>query len=99
MAVVRVVVLKLLVRSDPPNDGFEILVCQYAPSSHHTQYAEISPCKIMVVQQLFKGDLVQWRELCERMLDILTEDASDVVMMGEKAFFHLDDRFTEASVY
>jgi hypothetical protein len=37
----------------------------------------------MIVQQLAEGDFAQRREFCEEMLAILTEDASDVVMMSD----------------
>ena len=47
------------------------------------------PYKIMIVQQLAKGDFAQRRDFCENMVAILTEDANAVVMSDE-AHFHLN---------
>ena len=48
------------------------------------------PYKIMIVQQLSKGDFAQCRDFCENVLAIFTEDANAVVMMSDEAYFHLN---------
>jgi len=64
--------------------------------SHHSLHRilhdelKFHPYKIMIVQQLAKGDFAQRRDFCENMLAILTEDANAVVMMSDEAHFHLN---------
>jgi hypothetical protein len=59
---------------------------------------QFHPYKIMIVQQLAKGDFAQCREFCEEMFAILTEDANVVVMMSDKAHFHLNGEQTKLPV-
>lgn len=42
----------------------------------------------MIVQQLLKGDFVQWREFCEIMLGILNVDT--MVMLRDETHLNLD---------